>query len=108
MEPVKSNAMRNAWLWLVGLPVAYVATALIGYSLGAALGFTEGELFPAGWALLMLFVGIVLFGIPTYFAYSNGRSAQSAGSKRPFLPALIALFVVVWFVLTGLLSLIFA
>ena len=108
MEPVKSNAMRNAWLWLVGLPVAYVATALIGYSLGAALGFTEGELFPASWAALILFIGVVLFGIPTYFAYANGRKAQSAGSTRPFLPALIALFVVVWFVLTGLLSLIFA
>lgn len=108
MEPVKSNAMRNAWLWLIGLPVAYVATALVGYSLGAVLGFSEGEIFSAGWAALMLLIGVVLFGIPTYFAYSNGRAAQSAGSKRPFLPALIALFVVVWFVLTGLLSFLFA
>ena len=108
MEPIKSNAMRNAWLWLIGVPIAYVVTALIGYGIFAALGLADGELLPSSWVPVILVVGVVMFAIPTYFAYSNGRKAQSAGAKLPFLPALVALFFLVWFLLSSLLSYLFA
>ena len=108
MEPIKSNAMRNAWLWLIGVPIAYVVTTLIGYGIFAALGLAEGELLPSAWVPVILVVGVVMFAIPTYFAYSNGRKAQSAGAKRPFLPALVALFFLVWFLFSSLLSYLFA
>ena len=108
MEPIKSNAMRNAWLWLIGVPIAYVVTTLIGYGIFAALGLAEGELLPSAWVPVILVVGVVVFAIPTYFAYSNGRKAQSAGAKRPFLPALVALFFLVWFLFSSLLSYLFA
>ncbi len=104
MEPVKSNAIRNAWLWLIGVPIAYVLTTLIGYGIFAALGLADGELLPSAWVPVILVIGVVLFAIPTYFAYSNGREAQSAGAKRPFLPALVALFFLVFFFISNLLA----
>lgn len=99
---------RNAWISLLGLPIALIAVTIIGYGLGAALGYGDGELFSAPWAALMMVVIVVFFAVPTALAFRFGRRARKLGDASAMVPAWIALGLSAVFLAQNLLAFFFS
>lgn len=100
--------LRNAWLSLLGIPVAMVATFLIGSFAFALVGAGDTGKAPL-WLALVLFVLVaVLFALPVGIAFLFGMRAAEAGAKRPMLPAWIAAAVGVLVVVQNVAAYIFS
>ena len=85
------TAVRNVWLSLLGIPVAWLASFLLGSSIASAAGLPPDAKAPLG--LAMIIVGMVgaLYGAAAAVAFVLGRRAERAGVPRAMLPAWIVL-----------------
>lgn len=77
-----SRPMRNAWLSLLGIPVAVIVAFVVGSALMASTGTPEGELLPRGSAFVVFVVLLVLLAIPVFLAFRFGRAAAAQGEPR--------------------------
>ena len=81
------KASRNAWLCLLGIPVAWFGGAILGMGVAAASGLEEGARASAGLALLVIVVLALVWAIAAAVAVIFGRRAVKAGVQRAMLPA---------------------
>lgn len=85
--------MRNAWLSLLGIPVAILVAFVVGSALMASTGTPEGELLPRGSALVVFLVLLVLLVIPVFLAFRFGRAAAAQGEPKAMLPGWVGLAI---------------
>ena len=88
-----SRPLRNAWLSLLGIPVAVIVAYVVGSALMASTGTPEGELLPRGSGLVVLAVLLVLLALPVFLAFRFGRAAAAQGEPKAMLPAWIGLAI---------------
>lgn len=99
----RSHAKRNAWLSLLGFPVAFVLAVLTGMAIASVfLGLGEQEILQPQFVPLVLIPVVLIVAIPAVFAYRFGRKAAAEGASRPMLPAWIAIGLVALFVLVNI------
>ena len=79
----------NAWLALLGIPVAWVSSFVLGYAITAAAGLPEQQKASPGLAALILVVVAILYGIATALAAVLGRRAARAGFANAMIPTWI-------------------
>lgn len=81
------KASRNAWLCLLGIPVAWFGGALVAMGVAAASGLEEGARASGGLALLIIVVLAAVWAIAAAVAVLFGRRAVKAGVQRAMLPS---------------------
>lgn len=87
-----NNSMRNAWLWLLGLPVALVGSFFVGeFLFSGVLGEEEGSRATTGEAILVLALCTILFLVPTLQTLRNGFAARRAGHWGALVPGWISI-----------------
>ena len=84
-----ARAARRAWLSLLGIPVAFVATFLIGEPLAAATGLPEQERAPLWLVVVMMLMVFVLFGVAVGVSLRLCSTARSLGVRHAMVPAWI-------------------
>lgn len=82
--------LTKAWLCLIGLPLASLASIVVGSLIFSLLGMTEGSRLPVAYLPLMLLVIAGLLAIPTWLTIRYGRLAREHGARHPYRPAMIA------------------
>ena len=81
------KASRNAWLSLLGIPVAWFGGAIVAMGVAAASGLEEGARASSGLALLIIVVITIVWALAVAVAVLFGRRAVKAGVQRAMLPS---------------------
>jgi hypothetical protein len=90
--------VRRAWACLVSAPLAAVVAFAAGSGIATAFGVDEGDVAPAHVGLLALMVALVLFAVPTGFAWRFANRARARGDDRARVPAIVLTTLVAAFV----------
>ncbi|MFK5632991.1 MULTISPECIES: hypothetical protein [unclassified Ornithinimicrobium] len=103
-RPVREDSdhhdVRNAWLSMLLLPVAFVGAFVVGEGLASLLGHPVGgaERAPL-WSILVASVpALLVFFVPAAVSAWFARRAAARGDRRGWLPAGILTAVAVAFV----------
>lgn len=104
-----SHTLRNAWIWVASLPVAFAVAMVTGEGLITAMGYESGGDTPVPiWPALGVGVPVMLIVlVPSYLAYRTGMKARHEGDGRGIIPAVIAGSLGLLFLLTNLVPLFF-
>lgn len=79
------------WLSLLGIPIAWVASFLVGTLGGSLAGLDSGSRAPMWFAILVVVAIAILFGIAALVAHWAGRRAETAGVPHAMLPTWIVI-----------------
>lgn len=94
--------VRNAWLSVLLLPVAFGLAFLIGEGLISALGYPVGETAvddPPLWAILVATVpALLVFCVPAAVSSWFARRAALRGDRRGWVPAGLLIAAAVLFI----------
>ncbi|HSP60648.1 MAG TPA: hypothetical protein VLO09_06270 [Ornithinimicrobium sp.] len=96
--------VRNAWLSLLLLPVAFVLAFVVGEGLASLLGHpVGGAVEPPTWVILVSSVpALLVFFLPAVVSAWFARRAARHGDRRGWVPAGILTLVAVGFVALNL------
>ncbi|MGD8199842.1 hypothetical protein ACQE98_04180 [Ornithinimicrobium sp. W1679] len=96
--------VRNAWLSMLLLPVAFVLAFVVGEGLASLLGHpVGGSVEPPPWAVLVSSVpALLVFFLPAVVSAWFARRAARHGDRRGWVPAGILTLVAVGFVALNL------
>lgn len=98
-------AIRKAWLSLLGLPLAFLGSFVVGgFLFSSILRLEEGTMLPLEYLPLLLGMLAVLWGAPTLAAFVFGRRAKGDRARLPYLPAWIAATFSIGFIALNLVS----
>lgn len=96
-----AHDVRNAWLSVLLLPVAFGLAFLIGEGLISALGYPVGEEGPDApvWAMLVATVpALLVFCVPAVVSSWFARRAALRGDRRGWVPAGLLIAAAVLFI----------
>ncbi len=96
--------VRRAWACLLAAPLVAVAAFAAGSGIATAFGVEEGDAAPLHVGLLALVVALVLFAVPTGFAWRFANRARARGDDRARVPAIVLTTLVTVVVLQNLLA----
>ncbi|WP_134773059.1 hypothetical protein [Ornithinimicrobium flavum] len=99
--------VRNAWLSVLLLPIAFVLAFLIGEGLIGVLGYPVGDTAgtPPLWAILVATIpALLVFCVPAFVSTWFARRAASHGDRRGWVPAILLAVVALGFIATNLLA----
>lgn len=96
--------VRFAWACLLSAPVVFVLAFVLGSGLATMFGVEEGEMAPAGVAILLILMVTALFAIPTVLAWRFANRARARGDDRGRVPAIVMTVFAVAFVGVNLLQ----
>jgi hypothetical protein len=102
--PRDDHDVRLAWSCLLAAPIAFVAAFAAGSGIATALDVEEGGVAPPGVAALVLVVSLVLFAVPTGFAWRFANRAHGRGDDRGRVPAIVLTALVGAFLAQNVLS----
>ena len=99
--------VRNAWLSVLLLPIAFGGAFLVGEGLIAILGYPVGD--TAGeaplWAILLATVpALLVFCAPAVISSWFARRAAAHGDRRGWVPAGLLIALAVLFIATNVLA----
>ena len=99
-EDTGHHDVRNAWLSMLLLPVAFVLAFMVGEGLASLLGRpVGGTVEPPLWAILASSVpALLVFFLPAVVSAWFARRADRQGDRRGWVPAGILTLVAVGFV----------
>ncbi|HET9128876.1 MAG TPA: hypothetical protein VFN73_12400 [Propionibacteriaceae bacterium] len=104
----RSRAARRAWLSLLGIPIAYVGSFLIGEPLAAWAGLEEGSRAPAWLAVIMMAMMLLLFGVAVGVSLRLCSRARTLGVRNAMAPAWIVAAAAVITLLQGAVGYLFS
>lgn len=93
--------VRNAWLSVVLLPIAFGLAFLIGEGLIGILGYPVGEQDsqPPLWAILLATVpALLVFCVPALVSTWFARRAAAHGDRRGWVPAILLSLIALAFI----------
>lgn len=100
--------VRNAWLSVLLLPVAFVASFWAANGLMTLLGYAGDQRVPAATAALVAVPAVILVAVPAAVSAWFARRAARLGDTRGWLPAALLITVTVVFALQNLAAYVFS
>ncbi len=95
-----SDDVRNAWLALLLLPLAFGGAFFVGEGLSSLLGYPAGgDTRPPVWVMLTATVpALVVFALPAVIASWFARRASAVDDRRGWVPAGILVALTILFI----------
>lgn len=100
---VGRRSLRNAWISVAAIPVAFILAMVAGQALSALMGYdaAAGEPPTAGVILAAALPAVMIMIAPTVFAIVFGLRARRQGVTSGLIPAIIGIAAAVWAILTN-------
>lgn len=104
------RAVRNAWISVAAIPVAFIVAFVVGEGLASLLGYEGGttDLAPPGVMLGAGLPALLVMIAPTIPAMVFGFRAWRLGRTEGLIAAIIAIIAAAWAIVGNLLPLLFA
>lgn len=103
------RAVRNAWISVIAIPVAFIAAIVIGSGLAGLLGYDSGsgERAPVGVLLGAGLPAVLVMLAPTIPAMVFGFRATRLGRTEGLIAAIIGIIAAAWAIVSNTLPLLF-
>lgn len=97
------RSLRNAWISVAAIPVAFLVAMVAGQALASLLGYDSGGADPAPFGTMLAagLSAVLIMVIPAVFAIVFGFRARRRGLPGGLIPAVIAIAAAAWAILTN-------